>query len=212
MAEWTDLLDPGEEELKKVLPPQIHERALEQLLAPAVHDDEPRARLEGHDHYLFGVFLLPIAIREEDRVFYQEVDIIATRERVVTVRKTPERGYPCDLGPAQISVAKSADDRAGMMWGDCGAPYWLSRREEMTASDLAPTSFTWQCALPGSAASAGRSPKTLRRSEQPPHRVPAERARMRALRLRSQHPRWRRRAVASPRRGYLADAEGPGGR
>jgi len=38
------------------------------------------------------------------------------------------------------------DDRAGMMWGDCGAPYWLSRREEMTASDLAPTSFTWQCA------------------------------------------------------------------
>jgi len=38
------------------------------------------------------------------------------------------------------------DDRAGMMWGDCGALYWLSRRDEMTASRLAPTSFTWQCA------------------------------------------------------------------
>ena len=115
MAEWIDLLDPGEEELKKVLPPQIHERALEQLLAPAVHDDEPRPRLEGHDRYVFGVFLLPIAIREEDRVFYQEIDVIATQERVLTVRKTPERGYPCDLGPAQISVAKGAEDRAGMI-------------------------------------------------------------------------------------------------
>jgi uncharacterized protein DUF1963 len=38
------------------------------------------------------------------------------------------------------------DDRAGMMWGDCGALYWLSRREEMTAGHLSPTSFTWQCA------------------------------------------------------------------
>ena len=37
------------------------------------------------------------------------------------------------------------DDRAGMMWGDCGVLYWLFRRDEMTASRLAPTSFTWQC-------------------------------------------------------------------
>jgi len=115
MAEWVDLLDPVEEELKKVLPAQIHDRALEQLLEPARHDDEPRPRLEGHDHYVFGVFLLPVAVREEDRVIYQEIDIIATRERVVSVRKTPERGYPCDLGPAQISIDKEDDDRAGMI-------------------------------------------------------------------------------------------------
>jgi magnesium transporter len=115
VAEWVDLLDPGEEELRRVLPPQIHDRALEQLLEPALHDDEPRPRLEGHDRYVFGVFLLPVAVREEDRVFYQEIDIIATRDRVVTVRKTPERGDACDLGPAQISVEKGADDRAGMI-------------------------------------------------------------------------------------------------
>src|SRR5207244_4955010 len=97
VAEWVDLLDPAEEELKKVLPPQIHDRALEQLLDPARHDDEPRPRLEGHDHYVFGVFLLPIAVRAEDRVFYQEVDILATRHRVVPVPKTPHSGSPCDL-------------------------------------------------------------------------------------------------------------------
>jgi magnesium transporter len=115
VAEWIDLLDPREEELKKVLPPQIHDRALEQLLQPAVHDDEPRPRLEGHDHYVFGIFLLPVALREEDRVFYQEVDVVATRERVVTVRKTPERGHPCDIGPAQMSIDKGGDQRAGMI-------------------------------------------------------------------------------------------------
>src|SRR5438876_2066203 len=115
MAEWIDLLDPDEGALKRALPSQIHARALEQLLDPAVHDDEPRPRLEGHDHYVFGVFLLPIAVRAEDRVFYQEIDVIATRERVVTVRKTPERGYPCDLAPAQLTIKQEADDRGGMI-------------------------------------------------------------------------------------------------
>ncbi len=101
MAEWIDLLDPGRPELADALPRQIHERALELLLAPARHDDEPRPRLEGHDDYVFGVFLVPICVREEDRVFYQEVDLIATRERLVTVRKTPERGHPFDPSAAQ---------------------------------------------------------------------------------------------------------------
>ena len=115
MAEWIDLLDPTEDELREALPARIHDRAREQLLEPARHDDEPRPRLEGHDHYVFGVFLLPIAVREEDRVFYQEIDIIAARERVVTVRKTPERGHPCDLAPAQMSIKQESDDRSGMI-------------------------------------------------------------------------------------------------
>src|SRR5436190_166117 len=115
MAEWVDLLDPDEKTLHDALPREIHERALEQLLKPAIHDDEPRPRLEGHDHYVFGVFLVPICIREEDRVFYQEVDFVATREKLVTVRKTPERGHPFDPGPAQESVRVSHVTRAGEM-------------------------------------------------------------------------------------------------
>ena len=115
MAEWIDLLDPSEEELRKALPEAIHDRALEQLLRPARHDDEPRPRLEGQVHYIFGVLLVPVAIREEDRVFYQEVDLVATRARVVTVRKTPERGYPFDCTPVREAVAHEADDRAGVI-------------------------------------------------------------------------------------------------
>ena len=115
MAEWIDLLDPDEGELRKALPPQIHVTALELLLEPTRHDDEPRPRLEGHDHYVFGVFLVPLAVREEDRVFYQEVDIVATRERVVTVRKTPVRGHPCDLTPAREAVDRAQISRPGLI-------------------------------------------------------------------------------------------------
>jgi magnesium transporter len=115
MAEWIDLLDPDEQALHDALPREIHERALEQLLETSRHNDEPRPRLEGHDHYVFGVFVVPIAVREEDRVYYQEVDLIATRERLVTVRKTPEEGQPFDLSAAQESARRDDDARAGVM-------------------------------------------------------------------------------------------------
>jgi len=115
VAEWVDLLDPEERELHDALPRQIHERALALLLTPARHDDEPRPRLEGHEHYVFGVFLVPMAVRDEDRVYYQEIDVVATREKVVTVRKTPERGTPFDVGPARDSFATGQDTRAGVI-------------------------------------------------------------------------------------------------
>jgi magnesium transporter len=115
VAEWIDLLDPDEAELRKSTPTQIHARALEQLIEPTVHDDEPRPRLEGHDQYVFGVFLVPICIREEDRVFYQEIDVVATRERVVTVRKTPDHGHPFDVGPAREALERAHESRAGVI-------------------------------------------------------------------------------------------------
>jgi magnesium transporter len=106
VAEWIDLLDPTKQELDAALPVAVHDRALTLLCAPARHDDEPRPRLEGHQDYVFGVILVPVCIREEDRVFYQEVDVLATRERLVTVRKTPERGFPFDPSDA-VEVANA---------------------------------------------------------------------------------------------------------
>ena len=40
---------------------------------------------------------------------------MATRERLVTVRKTPERGHPFDLKPAQESTERDDDKRVGVM-------------------------------------------------------------------------------------------------
>jgi magnesium transporter len=115
MAEWIDLLDPSEAEVREALGRDVHDRALEHLLRPARHDDEPRPRLEGHDHYVFGVFLIPICVREEDRVFYQEVDVVATREKLVTVRKSPERGPPFDSASVRESIAREDEPRVGLM-------------------------------------------------------------------------------------------------
>jgi magnesium transporter len=99
--QWIDLIDPSEEELRQHLPATIHETALEALLAPHIHDDEPRPRIESHDTYVLGVFLLPVAVTAEDRVYYQEVDFIATTGLLVTISKTPPGEEPFDPKPAK---------------------------------------------------------------------------------------------------------------
>jgi len=113
-ARWIDLLDPSREELEKVLPRDLHDRALNRLLAPATHEDEPRPTLEGHEGYVFGIFLVAVAVPDEDRLYYQEVDLIATSSVVITVRKTPPDGAPFD--PATIrDTYKAGEIRAGMV-------------------------------------------------------------------------------------------------
>jgi magnesium transporter len=101
---WTDLLDPSPEELRAALPAGVHESALEQLEAPAQHDDEPRPKLEGHGNYVFGVFLVPVVVPDEDLVYYQELDLIATRDTLLTVRKTPTSGR----APFESASARAA--------------------------------------------------------------------------------------------------------
>jgi magnesium transporter len=91
---WIDLLDPSREELEARLPAEIHDRALDQLLAPAEHADDPRPKLESHGDYIFGILLIPVVVKEEDLVYYQEVDLVMTRDVLVTIRKSPDGGRP----------------------------------------------------------------------------------------------------------------------
>jgi magnesium transporter len=113
MAEWIDLIDPSPEELRAKLPRQVQESALALLLAPAQHADEPRPTLQAHGDYIFGVFLLAIAVPDEDRVFYQEVDAIVTHDVLLTVSKTPPGEHPYDPRPVRESCRP--DDEGGMM-------------------------------------------------------------------------------------------------
>jgi magnesium transporter len=114
MAEWVDLIDPTPDELRARLPRELQESALERLLAPPEHADEPRPTLQGHGNYIFGVFLLAVAVPEEDRVFYQEVDVVVTHDVLVSVSKTPPGEHPYDPRPARESCRP--DDSAGMMF------------------------------------------------------------------------------------------------
>ena len=98
---WVDLVDPTPDELRRHLPAELHPAAVDVLLAPLVHDDEPRPRIESHGSYVVGVLLVAVAVREEDRVYYEEVDFILTPEQFVTVSKTPAGEKPYDPKPAK---------------------------------------------------------------------------------------------------------------
>ena len=89
---WIDLTDPDAAALKAAIPVELHRTAFQRILASPRHDDDPRPRLEAHGDYLFGVLVVPLFVPEDVRVIYQEIDLLATRERLVTVCKTPPGG------------------------------------------------------------------------------------------------------------------------
>jgi magnesium transporter len=113
-AIWIDLLDPSADEVRDKAPRELEETAIARLLAPPEHEDEPRPTLVGHGDYVFGVFLVAVAKRDEDLVYYQEIDVVLTHDTLLTVRKTPPEGHAaCDVGIVKKSV--KPDDSAGMM-------------------------------------------------------------------------------------------------
>jgi magnesium transporter len=113
-ATWIDLLDPSAEEVREKAPKQLEDLAIERLLAPPEHEDEPRPTMQGHGDYVFGVLLVAVAIPDEDDVFYQEIDLVLTHDTLLTVRKTPPGNRAaCDVAIVRKTI--KADDSAGMM-------------------------------------------------------------------------------------------------
>ncbi len=112
MPDWIDLVDPSAAQLHAALPEHIHQTALEALLAPHEHDDEPRPRIESHGSYVLGILLLPIEVTAEDRLYYQEIDFVATTELLLTVSKTPPGEKPFD--PQGAKDACRPDEGVGM--------------------------------------------------------------------------------------------------
>jgi magnesium transporter len=112
---WIDLLDPDRAKLERQLPRRLHSGALDQLLRPAAHDDEPRPTLQAQEDYIFGVFLVAVAVPEEDRVFYQEIDILFGEDFVVTVRKTPPGEEPYDISAVRAICSEGEEPEPGMI-------------------------------------------------------------------------------------------------
>ncbi len=113
MATWVDLLDPAPEELHDALPKEVHESALALISAPPKHEDEPRPRLQGQGEYVFGILLVAVAVPAEDRIYYQEIDLVLTKEKAITVRKTPENGDPFKIERCQEVIRPT--DSPGMV-------------------------------------------------------------------------------------------------
>jgi magnesium transporter len=113
VAEWIDLLDPDEDTLRQAWTDALHPQAVDDLVAPTVHDDEPRPKLESHGGYVLGVLLVPVVVADDDRVYYQEVDLVLTTGLVMTVRKTPADGLALDLASVQHACREGLP--AGML-------------------------------------------------------------------------------------------------
>ncbi len=97
---WIDLVDPDQAAIEASLGRTVHARALDQLLAPHRHRDDPRPTLEGHGDYVFGVFLVPHLL-DDSSVVYREVDMVAAQDFVLTVRKSVE-----GFGPFECEAAR----------------------------------------------------------------------------------------------------------
>ena len=114
-ARWIDLLDPSREELLAEAPVELHPQAVERLAARARGDQEPRPALEPHGDYIFGVLLVPVGVPEEDRVFYQEIDLVLTPEAALTVRKTPPGERAFDMGPLEQACDAHGSPTSGVI-------------------------------------------------------------------------------------------------
>ena len=114
-ARWIDLLDPDEATLRRMVPHEVHPRTLDQLRAPGLHDDEPRARFESHGDHIVGIFVAPHSVRRENRVYYQEVNLVIAHDAVVTVRKTPDGGLPFRSEPLEETLRVAGALPAGML-------------------------------------------------------------------------------------------------
>jgi Mg2+ and Co2+ transporter CorA len=112
-ARWVDLVDPSRQEVLQALPGHVDPEVVEVLATPSPDERGPRPLLEGHGAYVFGVLVAMRPVPDEDRISYQEIDIVATAELLVTVRKTPSDGVAFD--PEAIHLAAEADEPCGVL-------------------------------------------------------------------------------------------------
>jgi magnesium transporter len=92
-AIWIDLLDPTPTELAAATPADLHPRAVELLNRESRHGNDPRPTLESHGDYVFGLFLVP-KVMDDRSVVYREIDIVLTKDTLMTVRKSTEGAPP----------------------------------------------------------------------------------------------------------------------
>ena len=102
-AEWTDLVDPAADAISRTITPPPPPEAIELMSAPARDGHAPVPVLQGHGHCVLAVLAYPVAVPDVDRADYLELDLLATPERVVSVRKTGPRG---ELAPVDGIAAR----------------------------------------------------------------------------------------------------------
>jgi magnesium transporter len=94
------------------LPSQVDPEVVDVLAAPALVERAPRPLVESHGSYVFAVLAAMRSTAEGVR--HQEIDVVATPELIVTVRKTPGRGTAFDAEALRPAV--EAGEPAGVVF------------------------------------------------------------------------------------------------
>ncbi|MDH4104072.1 MAG: magnesium transporter CorA family protein [Thermoleophilia bacterium] len=111
VAAWLDMVDPTREEVLAALPVHVDPDVVEALAAPS-RDRDPRPLLVGHGSYVFGVLVAMLPLADEHEILHQEIFVVATPQRLVTVRKTPPRGPAYDTS---VLEAAATDATVGVL-------------------------------------------------------------------------------------------------
>jgi Mg2+ and Co2+ transporter CorA len=111
-AEWTDLVDPTAEEIARAISPPPPPDAIGLLGAADDDGRAPSPVLQSHGHCVLAVLAYPVAVPGEDRADYRELDLVATPQKVVTIRKTGAKGAlaPVDSIAARAGTGVSAGE------------------------------------------------------------------------------------------------------
>jgi magnesium transporter len=99
---WIDFLDADEATLRAALPDDLHDLTWERILRRA---DDPRPRLSARGTYVFGVLTFPVL--DGTNVKFQEVVLVATVERLWTIRKSPPSVTPEPFATARAHAIAS---------------------------------------------------------------------------------------------------------
>lgn len=117
---WVDLLDPTAEELVAAWPGRLDAATLEALCSTADFEDLPRPRFATLGGSVVGVFLLPVLLSAQDRLYHQEINLVLTSDAILTVRKMPRDqdgslsgDPPYDIAEIRASIRNAEDGLPG---------------------------------------------------------------------------------------------------
>jgi magnesium transporter len=110
---WIDLVDPDAAAVAAAVRTRLLPMDSARIMRPTRSDAQPRPRLAAHGDYVFGVLVLP-TMDDTGDVTCHEIDVVATLDRLVTVRKTPPAlDEACDVSDF-VTTANRDDLAAGM--------------------------------------------------------------------------------------------------
>jgi|TARA_B100000315_G_scaffold234148_1_gene247910 magnesium transporter len=118
---WVHLPDPTNADLARHLPDNLHEVVDQRLHSTRDFYADVFARLESHDHYLFGEFAYPVYNKTRDEVETLGIRVVIDFSCFLTVTRTP-KGMPSSISMPDLTEEQETAKALALDPGDC---IWL---------------------------------------------------------------------------------------